>query len=158
LDSGEISIFDDSKVFFLANATGPPKPQQMTSPPEEPHNYNAALFISIQVIVSLAILITLLLGAYTYQRREIKIIKASSTLFLYFILFGGIVAFTGIILLSVYPIVRIVRFHNNTDINFFTDILHLCVIQLVQIFRIRSQLWFLSDKGIFIFVKVFVFN
>jgi hypothetical protein len=118
LESEEV-IIDESKVFFFGNATGPPRPDAVYNPPEIPYRYNAALRLSVQVVIGLTTACVLLLGIYTYLNRAKKIMKASSPVFLSYILFGAIISFAGIIILSISPIVRCGYFFKKLILNLF---------------------------------------
>jgi ABC-type branched-subunit amino acid transport system substrate-binding protein len=103
--SDEVTIFDESKIFFNGNATAPPKPISPLAIPTFPYDVNGRLRIILVVITSFCTILCIALVGYTIWNQEELEIKASSPLFLVFILIGAIVSFIGIMILSIYPMV-----------------------------------------------------
>jgi hypothetical protein len=101
----EVTIFDESKIFFNGNATAPPQPYSRTIPVVD-YTVKPYLRLSFDIIAFMTTFLCLLLIVFTLRNRLHSEIKASSPTFLICILIGGIVSLIAIIILSIYPMVR----------------------------------------------------
>jgi hypothetical protein len=104
--SNKISL-DESRMFFLGNATGPPRP---VAPPTTQYKPSIPLRITFDAIVLSCCVITMFLVIYAIYNRATKVIQASNIYFLLACIFGVNISFISIFILSLYPPVSFTYF------------------------------------------------
>jgi hypothetical protein len=102
----QVTIFDESKIFFNGNATAPPKPSGPKTIPVVPYTYKEFVRILFDTLALICVTCCFGLIIFTLRYRTIREMKSSSPSFLVCILVGAIISFAGIFVLSIYPTVR----------------------------------------------------
>jgi hypothetical protein len=79
VETGEIELYPNQEIFFLGGKTSPP---MKWIPPTNNYNANKGLRIAICTILAVLSLFTLIMLMFMYANINVKVIKASSPLFL----------------------------------------------------------------------------